>query len=99
MATTASFSEAGTYLLKMSATDGDLSATSVVIIIVNTPPCWGDTDNNGFVDGDDLAILAYAWLSTPTSGNWFAPADLTFDGVVNGDDLGIVAYGWLQCRK
>ena len=59
--------------------------------------CWGDIDGSGLVNGDDLAILAYAWLATPASPNWYAPADLTGDGVVNGDDLAVVAYGWLQC--
>ena len=69
-----------------------------MLITVNASTgCWGDIDDSGMVNGDDLAILAYAWLSTPTSANWYAPADLTGDGVVNGDDLAVVAYGWLQC--
>ena len=59
--------------------------------------CWGDIDGSGMVNGDDLAILAYAWLATPADANWYAPADLTGDNVVNGDDLAVVAYGWLQC--
>ena len=71
--------------------------TAVTITVTSGGGCWGDIDGSGMVNGDDLAILAYAWLATPADPNWYAPADLTGDNVVNGDDLAVVAYGWLQC--
>ena len=69
----------------------------LLILPTTVGGCWGDIDASGMVNGDDLAILAYAWLATPADPNWYAPADLTGDNVVNGDDLAVVAYGWLQC--
>lgn len=49
----------------------------------------GDVNGDGFVDGEDLAIVLGAW------GPCFAcEADITGDGEVDGEDLAIVLGGW-----
>lgn len=54
-----------------------------------------DVDRNHTVDVVDLATVAIAYGSTPTSPNWNAAADINNDGKVNVLDLAFVAiyYG------
>ncbi len=59
-----------------------------------SPPCPGDVDNSGFVDGVDLAIILTNW--GPPSPKYPA-ADVNGDGDVNGADLAIVLSGWGAC--
>jgi probable HAF family extracellular repeat protein len=51
----------------------------------------GDIDGNNKVDIADLGLLADAFNTTPSSGNWNANADLNCDGKVNITDLGLLA--------
>jgi hypothetical protein len=51
----------------------------------------GDVDWDGSVDISDLAIVALAYHSTPSSPNWNPAADLNGDGSIGIDDLSIVA--------
>lgn len=92
--------EVGGFLLVSTDKDETLGTNASVTLstILDCLDCrgWGDIDMNGFVDGDDLAILAYAWLQGPNDPQWYAPADLDGSGFVDGDDLAILAYGWLQ---
>jgi hypothetical protein len=53
------------------------------------PACPPDYDNNGVVDGADLAVLL---------GSWGGPAaDLDGNGIVDGADLAILLGAWGPC--
>lgn len=58
------------------------------------PPCPGDFNGDGRVDGADLPIVLISW--GPCSGD--CPADVNGDGVVNGADLSFVLSGWGLCN-
>ena len=62
----------------------------------NTPcaetPCTGDLNDDGVVNGADLAILLGEWGKCPG-----CVADLNGDGVVNGADLAILLGAWGEC--
>jgi len=82
----------GTANLLFSGTFGESNGTSSLNLSLsaagteqNNP---ADINNDGRVDGADLAIVLSAWLET--SG----PADLNNDGRVDGFDLSIVLGSW-----
>jgi hypothetical protein len=55
----------------------------------------GDVNNDGIVNGQDIAVIASNWLQMGTDAN--DPAgDANFDGIVNGQDIAQVASHWLQ---
>jgi hypothetical protein len=56
--------------------------------------CPGDVNNNGVVNGTDLAAILSAW---GTNGQDEGGADLNDDGIVNGQDLAGVLGGWGPC--
>lgn len=73
--------------------------------------CWGidftgspnqtspeDFDLNGYVDVNDLAILAVAWLAQPNDGNWNPACDISSpaDNIINFLDLAVFASSWLD---
>lgn len=51
----------------------------------------GDVNGDGRVDLKDLALIARAFGSSPTSPNWNPNADINGDGVVNMKDITLVA--------
>jgi len=51
----------------------------------------GDVNGDGRVDLKDIALVARAFGSTPTSPNWNPAADINGDGVVNVQDITLVA--------
>jgi hypothetical protein len=73
-----------------------------VVVGVDTPgaantacegtPCAGDLNDDGVVNGADLAILLGEWGKCPG-----CVADLNDDGVVNGADLAILLGAWGEC--
>jgi hypothetical protein len=86
--TTATFSAMGVYVLRLTASDGELSASDDTTITVNTN-IPGDGDNDGDVDMDDFALFQ---LCMTGSGEWqtetvCAFADLQHDGDVDGADV------------
>lgn len=54
------------------------------------PPCIGDIDASGAVDGADLGVLLSSWGSS-------GPADLDLSGIVDGADLGTLLSAWGVC--
>ena len=56
--------------------------------------CPGDTDDSGFVNGVDLAIILTNWgVPNPK----YPQADTNNDGIVDGADLATVLAGWGAC--
>lgn len=69
---------------------GIIDQASGTVAPVN-PPCTGDLNCSGLVDGPDLALLLGAWRSAnPT-------LDLNHDGVVNAADLAVALGAWGAC--
>ncbi|HDS85165.1 MAG TPA: hypothetical protein ENN97_08240, partial [Phycisphaerales bacterium] len=87
----AHFPETGVYRLRLSATDGELSASQEVAITVEPPLCpVGDLDGDCKVTPADLVLLATGWLD---DGIWPA-ADLTGNRRVDMEELSLVAQSW-----
>ncbi len=77
--TTASFSQAGTYVLQLSASDGALSASDQVQVVVS-PPVPGNTPPSVSAGADQTITL---------------PASASLDGTVSDPDAGdTVTTGW-----
>ncbi|MFZ9882181.1 MAG: dockerin type I domain-containing protein, partial [Phycisphaerales bacterium] len=56
--------------------------------------CPGDTNDDGTVDGIDLATILTRWGQ---SGSKFPDADCNNDGVIDGSDLAVVLGSWGSC--
>jgi len=52
----------------------------------------GDVNNDGIVNGQDIALVASDWLH---AGDNLA-ADANKDGIVNGQDIALIASNWLH---
>jgi hypothetical protein len=82
-----------TYRLAYYDEDFDASnPTMVTLTVVAANECPADLNQDGEVDGADLALLLQAWGACPPKNA--CPADLTGDGEVNGADLSILLQDW-----
>jgi hypothetical protein len=74
----------------------DLNGNNIPDCCEAGPPCGcaGDTNNDGFVDGIDLATILTRWAQSATQ---FPNADCNRDGVIDGSDLTIVLGSWGAC--
>jgi hypothetical protein len=63
------------------------------------PPCEGDFDHDGDVDGSDLAVFAADFGRTDCAGGPPCEGDFNIDGDVDGSDLAIFAadFGRTDC--
>jgi len=80
-----------------------LTAVATVSTDSNTPSngyttvrLMGDVNGDGRVNLMDIALVARAFGSTPTSPNWNPAADLNGDGTVNMKDVVLVARNFGQ---
>ncbi|HEV2120918.1 MAG TPA: PKD domain-containing protein [Candidatus Bathyarchaeia archaeon] len=55
-----------------------------------------DVNHDGQVDSADVAIVAQAFQSTPSSANWNPSADVNQDGIVDIVDVAIIAFTFGQ---
>lgn len=69
----------------------DIPVTELADIGFEVADCAGDVNDDGVVNGADIALVLGAWA---TSDNL---ADLNFDGIVNGQDIAVVLGGWGDC--
>ncbi len=76
-------------VIDFSAVPGD---QFVVILESDTPPCPGDFNADGQVNGADFGALLAAW---GVCGG--CPEDLNGDGAVNGADVGLLLAVWGLC--
>jgi hypothetical protein len=68
---------------------GDPSSVSVAVAGPGPLPCVGDYNNDGTIDGTDLAYLLGSWGD--------ADADLNGDNVADAADLAILLGAWGSC--
>ena len=61
------------------------------VICEDTPPCMGDINGDGNVDGSDLATLLGSWETSSSK------SDLNNDGLVDGADLATILGFWGPC--
>lgn len=91
--------EIGGYLVfsTRSSDDQDVRAFSLDEIIItqlpDSPLVPGDTNNDGYVDETDAAVLAGNWGASVTQGDVTA-GDFNDDGLVNAADAAILAANW-----
>ena len=64
----------------------------VVVVEGEEPPCSGDFNEDGVVNGADFGSLLAAW--GPCKG---CDPDLNGDQVVNGADVGLLLAVWGVC--
>ena len=64
----------------------------VVVVESETPPCPGDFNGDGQVNGADFGALLAAWGDCGG-----CPEDLNGDGAVNGADVGLLLAVWGLC--
>lgn len=82
----------GEYTVNVQQTGSELNAYEIRFEFAGvTPPCPGDFNGDGEVDGGDLGIFLSAWGTSPCA------LDLDGDGACNGADLGILLSAWGGC--
>lgn len=81
-------------LIRVGTRLTDVTGTGVLQVICtpSEPPCPGDVNDDGVVDGADLAGLLGSWGVCPGCA-----ADFDDNGVVDGSDLATLLGGWGNC--
>ncbi|MBE0537230.1 MAG: lamin tail domain-containing protein [Phycisphaerae bacterium] len=102
---TALFPLPGAYELALYVSDGpdagpgagpnDAKTSEHVITIDAQAPLQGDINGDGYIDLDDLCILAAQWLDAPECVGQDYCADLDASGNVAGNDFAILSENWL----
>ena len=89
------FSQPGTYVLKLYATDGEENSEDTVTITVNEPVCpVGDLNADCKTTMQDLVLLGSQWLD-PDGCSGFDCADFNIDGSVDITDLAMMSSNWM----
>jgi len=60
------------------------------------PYAYIDLNDDGLVDGEDYAVFAAAWRTTPADPAWNARCDLFIDEVIDARDLEAFVDSWLH---
>lgn len=85
----------GVLVIRAGDTVNQIFSIARINLGSSAPPCPGDFNDDGVVDGADLAVLLGAWGACPPKGS--CEADLNADGEVNGADLAILLGNWGAC--
>jgi len=92
--TTATFSYPGTYTLRLTAYDGELTTSSELSVTVLF---LGDINMNGNIGIDDLFIFTTNWPNDNCAqSNWCNGADINHSTKVELSDYAIISYNWLK---
>ncbi|MFA5926546.1 MAG: Ig-like domain-containing protein [Patescibacteria group bacterium] len=85
--TTVKASEAGTYVLRLTASDaaGNAATSDMTFTVYKA----GDINNDSKIDNDDFTLLLFNW-GAPTN----TMADFGLAGKVDNDDFTILMYWW-----
>ncbi len=70
-----------------SVVEAGVDGVRIVTVDCNPPSVFGDLNNDGIIDGEDLGILLSNW---GTAGI----GDLDDDGTIDGADLGLLLAAW-----
>ena len=101
--TNASSSEAngGIGYVRVQANELNLQGTIDAELLVVTHLCNGDFDNDGDVDGSDLAVFAADFGRTDCGSGEPCEGDFDTDGDVDGSDLAVFAadFGRTDCLE
>jgi hypothetical protein len=91
---TPSSSQAGTYTVTFSVSDGTNTVSENVTITVTAAVVYNPADMNkdGVVNALDYALFSAAWY------NWTLAADLNGNGIVDNNDLAIFVTNWLAAN-
>lgn len=65
----------------------------LIVDVEPEPPCTGDYDLDGVVDGGDLSMLLGHWMMKGTE------FDLDGDGIITGADLAMLLGNWGKCAR
>ncbi|MBN2272523.1 MAG: chitobiase/beta-hexosaminidase C-terminal domain-containing protein, partial [Sedimentisphaerales bacterium] len=85
----------GTYILRLTATDGEFTTQDDVTITVHESICpIGDLTGDCIVNGQDLGAFAEHYLLLPAGS-----ADLDADNEVQMDDFAYLAANWRENRQ
>ena len=92
------FDQPGSYVLRLTAFDGELTAYDELTYVASIPPLIGDLNNDGVVDWADFSIFAAHWFDNGCEApDWCGGADLDKSGQVDWGDFAIFAAHWLEC--
>lgn len=90
----ATFDKAGTYVLRLTASDGSLFESDYVTITVREPDCpVGDLNRDCRVDWQDMQVLAEQWLTDPVCWGVGCP-DVDASDLVDQADFALLAENW-----
>lgn len=82
-----------TCTINVTKLTGNVGLAGIQIIETDeTPPCGGDFNGDGTVNGADFGLLLAAWGECVG-----CPEDLNSDGEVNGADVGLQLAFWGPC--
>jgi hypothetical protein len=63
-----------------------------IVTLGEHPLITCDVNQDGIVNGQDLAVVASDWLQIGIA----PPGDANLDGIVNGQDIALIASNWLR---
>jgi hypothetical protein len=95
LSTTAGFSTTGTYVLRLTGTDGTLTSTSDVTITVNNTASGPQIASVLLINTDTQATVATLTAGTTNNMNLATlPAHITFQATTNPTTVGSVKFGY-----
>jgi hypothetical protein len=75
------------------------TGTGFLYISDPVPYACADLNGDGVVDGQDFAIFAAAWQTTPADPAWNPQCDFFTDGVIDARDLGAFVDAWVHASS
>jgi len=86
--------DVGLYTVVVTNDCGSVESGAAALTLRSGCDVGADLDDDGHVDGTDLAIVIGQWDPSGAMGSGFGPGDANCDGLVDGADIAIVLGGW-----